>query len=143
MNMFLQEKKVINESLVDKEETELFHLIDHNSLPKMQESDPYQDPIGGSEEGEQSSDHRLESLYNKFEDLPMDEIVIKESSIMAKKLKWLVQEPPSCIQEALQRRCRTMAMAIKGATSIRADIHDRSPFRFTASRIKHKIRREL
>ncbi|GAB4858450.1 hypothetical protein Ancab_009924 [Ancistrocladus abbreviatus] len=78
-------ENVINESLVDKEERELFHLIDSNFLPKMQMSDSYQDPTGNNEEGEQSSDSRLESLHNKLEDLPMDEIVIKESFIMGKE----------------------------------------------------------
>ncbi|GAB4858444.1 hypothetical protein Ancab_009918 [Ancistrocladus abbreviatus] len=78
-------ENAINESLVDKEERELFHLIDHNYLPKMQKSNSYQDLTGRSEEGEQLSDHRLESLHNKLEDLPMDEIVIKESSTMGKE----------------------------------------------------------
>ncbi|GAB4853269.1 hypothetical protein Ancab_017454 [Ancistrocladus abbreviatus] len=36
-------------------------------------------------EGEQSSDRTLESLHNKLEDLPEDEIVIKESSITGKE----------------------------------------------------------
>ncbi|GAB4858439.1 hypothetical protein Ancab_009913 [Ancistrocladus abbreviatus] len=74
-------ENAINESLADKEERELFHLIDSNSLPTIQMSDSYQDPTGSNEEGEQSSDRRtqrLESLHNKLEDLPMDEIVIKE-----------------------------------------------------------------
>ncbi|GAB4826427.1 hypothetical protein Ancab_009292, partial [Ancistrocladus abbreviatus] len=43
------------------------------------------DPTCSSEEGDQSSDHRHESLQNKFEDLPMDKIVIKESSIIGKE----------------------------------------------------------
>ncbi|GAB4858445.1 Crossover junction endonuclease mus81 [Ancistrocladus abbreviatus] len=85
-------ENAINESLVDKKERDLFHLIDHNYLPKMQKFDSYQDPIGGSEEGEQSSDHRLESLHNKHKDLPMDEIVIKESSITGKETQMVGTE---------------------------------------------------
>ncbi|GAB4853286.1 hypothetical protein Ancab_017470 [Ancistrocladus abbreviatus] len=48
------------------------------------------DPTGSSE-GEQSSDRRLESLHNKLEDLPEDEIVIKESSITGKETQMAVE----------------------------------------------------
>ncbi|GAB4835459.1 hypothetical protein Ancab_000367 [Ancistrocladus abbreviatus] len=50
------------------------------------------DPTGNSEEREQSSDRRLDSLHNKLEDLPLDEIFIRESSITGKETQMLIDD---------------------------------------------------
>ncbi|GAB4853268.1 hypothetical protein Ancab_017453 [Ancistrocladus abbreviatus] len=66
------------------------------------------DPTRGSEEREQSSDHRFESLHNKLEDLPVDEIVIKEKGIEEIEAAKNKSIASSDAAEAFSTRCSEM-----------------------------------